>query len=343
MSQSSNDVISNTIRITTLKLVKELYSELKKLEVGFEKKADEFKDIRKSARTHTQDAVPITFGQEMKAYSEAVVHGRERIEESTENLSKLFLGGTAVGTGLNTHPEYSKSLLEHVKELTGLELSLAENFIEKTQFTSDFLHFMNSLTSLCVDLVKICNDLMIYSSGPCTGLREIVLPAVEPGSSIMPGKINPSILECVNMVLFQLIGRRTVIENVSQFGMMDLNVYTPVIAYNIFNSIKWLKKAIHILVKDCIEGLKVNREVTNYYFNHSNAMATILSPFIGYEKAALLAKEALIRDVPVKTLVIEEGLLTKDEIEELILSSFEPNLNVVNKIVEKRGENPFDK
>jgi aspartate ammonia-lyase len=170
-----------------------------------------------------------------------------------------------------------------------------------------------------------------------------VLPAVEPGSSIMPGKINPSILECVNMVLFQVIGNRTVTENAAKFGMMDLNVYTPVIAYNIFNSIKWLKKAIHVLSKDCIEGLKVNREVTEYYFNYSNAIATLLSPIIGYEKAARIAKEAIIRDVSVKKLVLEEGLLTEDEIMDLIKHSFEPNLDIVKKLLKNKGENSFDK
>jgi len=336
MAQSSNDVIPNAIRITTLKLFRGLDAGLERLEKALMEKAGEFSDVRKSGRTHTQDAVPITLGQEMTAYSKAVANNRRRIEESTNHIRRIFLGGTAVGTGLNTHPDYPKLIRNKLEEMTGIELTKAEDFIEKTQFASDFLDFIDSLSCLAVDLLKICNDLMLLSSGPRTGLRELALPEVEPGSSIMPGKVNPSILECVNMVLFQVMGNRTAVENAAKFGTLDLNVYTPAVASNTFNSTKWLTSAVRILTEDCIDGLQANREVTGYYFEYSNAVATLMSPVIGYERAAKIAKDAVKKGMIVRDLVVEEGLMTEEEVEELIEHSCEPNLLVIRRILNGR-------
>jgi aspartate ammonia-lyase len=337
LSQSSNDVIPNTIRITSLRLLKTFFKTLLGLEDALTLKAEEFSDVLKSGRTHMRDAVPICLGQEFKAYSVAVAHGRKRIQESARNLERIFLGGTAVGTGLNTHPDYSKILIRHLRDLTSFDLKPAEDFIEKTQFKSDFLDLMNSLCSLSVDLIKICNDLMLLSSGPQTGLKELMLPAVELGSSIMPGKVNPSILECFNMVLFQVLGNKVVVENAAKFGTLEINVYTPVIAFNVFNSINWLTNALNMLTTHCIKGIKVNKEVTTYYLQHSNAIATLLSPITGYEKAAMIANDAKEKGVSVKDLIIQEGLLTKDEVEELIKHSCEPNMHIIQKILDCRS------
>jgi aspartate ammonia-lyase len=338
ISQSSNDVIPNTIRITTLKLYRGLIQTLMALEEALIDKADEFSKVRKSGRTHTRDAVPINLSQEIRAYFSAIKTARRRVESSMVCLRSIFLGGTAVGTGLNTHPNYARLVLEALKEITRLELNLADNKIEKTQFVTDFLAYIDSLASLSVDLVKICNDLMLLSSGPLTGLNELVLPSVEPGSSIMPGKVNPSILECVNMVCFQVMGSRTVVENASKFGVLDLNVYTPVIAFNIFNFVKWLTNAIKTLTEMCITGLEFNRKSTNYYFNYPNAVATLLNLVIGYKEAAILAVEALERGIPIKDLVVERGFLTVDQMDKLIMHSCEPNLHIVKKILEERKE-----
>jgi aspartate ammonia-lyase len=190
-----------------------------------------------------------------------------------------------------------------------------------------------------VDLVKICNDLMLLSSGPRTGLGEISLPEVEPGSSIMPGKVNPSIPECVNMVCFQVMGAREAVENAAKFGVLNLNVYTPIIAYNLFTSARWLTNAIRTLTERCVSGIEVNLDATGYYFNYSNAVATLLSPVIGYEAAAELSKEAMEKGVKVRDIVVEIPILTEEQIDELIEHSCEPNLHIARRIAEERRRN----
>jgi aspartate ammonia-lyase len=336
MSQSSNDVIPNAMRVTAIKLTEELIKKIAKLESSLLSKAEEFKGVMKSGRTHTQDAVPITLGQEFRAYSNAIANGGERIKRASESLQSLFLGGTAVGTGLNTHPEFSERVLEHLKTITGLKLERAEEPVEKTMFMTDFLSFMDVLAAISVDLVKICNDLMLLSSGPRTGLGEISMPEVEPGSSIMPGKVNPSIPESVIMVCFQVMGARAVVENSAMSGMLNLNVYTPVIAYNMFTSVRWLTNAIRILTEKCISGIEVSLEATSYYFDYSNAVVTLLNPVIGYEAAADLAKEALEKGAKIRDLVIEKEILSEEQMNELIEYSTEPNLHIAMKVAEEK-------
>jgi aspartate ammonia-lyase len=336
MSQSSNDVVPNAMRVTAIKLTRELIKNIAELEGSLLGKAEEFKGVKKSGRTHTQDAVPITLGQEFRAYSSTIAQGGERIKRASESLQSLFLGGTAVGTGLNTHTEYPERVLEHLKTITGLKLDRAEDFVEKTMFKSDFLAYMDALTVFSVDLVKICTDLMLLSSGPRTGLGEISLPEVEPGSSIMPGKVNPSIPEAVTMVCFQVMGARAAVENAAKSGTLNLNVYTPVIAYNTFTSARWLTNAVRILTERCVSGIEANPEAASYYFDFSNAVATLLSPIIGYEAAAELSKEALEKGEKVRDLAVEKGILTVEQIDELIEHSCEPNLHIVRRIAEER-------
>ncbi len=323
MSQSSNDVIPNTIRLTALKLLEPFFDSLKELSVGLREKSSEFSYHWKSARTHARDAVPILLGKEFAAYRSMVEHHEVKIRLASESLHELSLGGTAVGTGVNTPSMYSRKITARLRSLTGFEVRTSRDLVEKTQFASDFLQLMDVLSALCVDLVKMNNDLMLMSSGPRTGLKEIDLPEVEPGSSIMPGKVNPSILEAVNMVCFQIQGNRAVVEKAAQSGLFDLNVYTPLIAFNLLNSIEWLTNTLRILNKRCIRGITANPEVLYQYLKDSNALATLLSPVIGYEAAARLARKAVDTGSTVLELAVKEGLATREEIEKILDESME--------------------
>jgi len=335
MSQSSNDVIPNSMRVTSLKLLTELLTSTDQLGKSLDDKAGEFKDILKSSRTHARDAVPITLGQEFSAYASMVKAHSANIRNSSESLRSLFLGGTAAGTGVNAHPDYSALAVRYLRDSTKLDLSQAQDKIHRTQFMSDFLNLMNALSSFTVDLVKMNNDLILMSSGPRTGLSEIQLPPVEPGSSIMPGKVNPSILESVNMVCFQIQGNRLVVENAAKSGMFDLNVYTPVIAFNLFNSLEWLMNAIESLDSNCIQGIEANIEVLNRFYRNSNALVTLLSPVIGYEKASELARTSLKNGGNAGELAVTMGYISQEDLDTILSASTEPNLHILKKIKEK--------
>ena len=321
MSQSSNDVIPTTIRLTYLRKLPDLIKNLERLEKSFRDKALKYKDYRKTARTHMRDAVPISLGQEFNAYANNIHQHIKQIISRSKDLQVLFLGGTAVGTGINTHPKYSKLTIEWLSEKTGLDLKIAEDKIQKTQFMNDFLSQMNSLSSLCGSLIKICNDLMFLSSGPTSGLQEINLPSVEPGSSIMPGKINPSILECVIMVCFQVQGNRHTVELATQAGSMDLNVFTPIISFNLLDSQTLLINAIKVLDERCIRGITANKEQLNHYFETSAAIGTLLNPIIGYEEVAKLEIEATKSKTSILELALKKKYLTQEELEKLLKNS----------------------
>ncbi|MFC1803880.1 aspartate ammonia-lyase [Thermoproteota archaeon] len=328
MSQSSNDVIPNTLRLSYLRKLQRLIDNLERLDKSFRDKAQEYKEYRKTARTHMRDAVPISLGQEFNAYANNIRQHVKQIKSESKDLQVLFLGGTAVGTGINTHPKYSKISIEWLSEKTGLGLEIAEDKVQKTQFMNDFLTQMNSLSTLCGSLIKICNDLMILSSGPTSGLQEINLPSVEPGSSIMPGKVNPSILECVMMVCFQVQGNRHTVELATQAGAMDLNVYTPVIVYNLLDSLNLLTNTVKLLDERCIMGITANKDRLNHYFEASATIGTLLNPIIGYEKVAKLVSEATKLRTSILELALKKKYLTQDEVEKLVKNSTEPNLRV---------------
>jgi aspartate ammonia-lyase len=331
MSQSSNDVIPNTIRLTYLRKLPNLINNLNMLEKSFLEKALEFKEYVKTARTHMRDAVPITLGQEFNAYSSIIEQHTKQIKTTSKELQVLFLGGTATGTGINTHQSYSKLSIDWLAETTGLDLKTAADKIYKTQFMNDFLSQMNSLSSLCSSLIKICYDLMLLSSGPTSGLNEIILPSVEPGSSIMPGKVNPSILECITMVCFQVQGNRHTVELATQSGILDLNVYTPVISYNLLESLYILVNAIKLLEERCIKGIKANQDQLNYYFEASAAIGTLMNPIIGYENVAKLVSEAAESKTSILELAVKKKYLTKKEVEQLVKNSTKPNLTTSDK------------
>ena len=331
MSQSSNDVIPNTLRLTYLRKLPSLIKNLERLEKSFRDKAQEYKDYRKTARTHMRDAVPISLGQEFGAYANNIRQHIKQIISESKDLQELFLGGTAVGTGINTRPKYSNITIEWLSEKTGLDVGIAEDKVQKTQFMNDFLSQMNSLSSLCGSLIKICNDLMLLSSGPTSGLQEINLPSVEPGSSIMPGKVNPSILECVIMVCFQVQGNRHTVELATQAGIMDLNVFTPVITSNLLASQTLLINAIKVLDERCIRGITANKDQLNHYFETSSAIGTLLNPIIGYEEAAKLVIEASKSKTSIFELALKKKYLTQDQLDKLVKNSTNPNQRIINE------------
>ena len=331
-SQSSNDVVPTAIGMTSLKMNKHLLREIEELEKSLNKKAGEFWQVMKSGRTHLQDAVPVSLGMEFRSYSAVVKNARKRILSAQENLRGVPLGGNAVGTGINSHPRFAEKAVKELNKMTGLKLKNADNLMSKIGFASDFMEFANALSELSVDLNKICNDLMLLSSGPNTGLNEISLPEVEPGSSIMPGKINPSILEAFNMICFQVQGNRLAVEKAVSQGTLELNVYTPSIAFNLLSSISMLRYGINMLNVKCIKGIKANKEQALKYFNESASLATILNPVIGYAKAAELVKESARSKKNIQELIFEKGILSRKEMNLLIKSSLKPNMHIVKKM-----------
>lgn len=320
--QSSNDVIPTAIRIASLESSKALEKELGALIASLKDKEKKFSSLVKAGRTHLQDALPITLGQEFGAYRSDLEKRLDFFISSLRNLRSLHIGGTAVGTGANAHRNFSKLAVMNLKKITSLDLSIAKNKIEETQFMSDFLDVSSALRTLATDLNKISNDLKLLSSGPVSGLNEISLPLVEPGSSIMPSKFNPSIIEMMNMVCFQVIGNDHVVQNAVEAGQLELNVMTPLIAHNLLESINILANAVKTFNEKCVKGIKPNRKVLEEYFRKNFSVGTLLNPVIGYDKTAELIKEAIKKNKPVKEVAIEKGVLTKKEADKIFSGKF---------------------
>ncbi|MCB1165297.1 MAG: aspartate ammonia-lyase [Leptospiraceae bacterium] len=318
MSQSTNDVYPSSIKVTLLRMMARLLSEVQNLSASFAAKAEEFKEIIKMGRTQLQDAVPMTLGQEFQAWSLMIRDGGERIELARKPLSQLNMGGTAIGTGINTHPEFSRMVIEELSSRTGLSLSSSEDLVLGTQDTSGFVELAGVLKMLAVRLSKICNDLRLLSSGPRCGLHEINLPGVQPGSSIMPGKVNPVIPEVVNQVAFQVIALDNAVALASEGGQLELNVFEPVIAYDLFTSIEMLTNAMSTLRKRCIDGITANPEVCRKMVENSIGIVTALNPHLGYEKTSALAKEALESGRSLGELVLEKGYMTREKLDEVL-------------------------
>lgn len=303
LGQSSNDVIPTAIRLASLNLLAKLFPELKLLEASFGKKVKQFHKIIKVGRTHLQDAVPIRLGQEFDAYREAVRRGTMRIEEAAKELLELGLGGTAIGTGINAHPKFQHHAAKELSRITGYKFKASRSKIYLTQSMSAFASLAEALSITVTEFIKVSNDLMLLSSGPLAGLNEISLPSVEPGSSIMPGKINPSIVEAFKMSCMQIQGYSEVVARASQEGNLELNVQTPLIAYNLFGSIELLQKACQMMRLFCVDGIRANRKVIDKQLNSSLCAATALTPHLGYKTTAELVKEALKRGLPLKEVV----------------------------------------
>lgn len=319
MAQSTNDTIHVALHISSLEsLTNNLLPALRILEDTLSKKAGEFQELVKIGRTHLQDAVPITLGQEFSGYASMIQHNVERIKRSGLGLEELNFGGTAVGTGLNAHPGFSELAIKEVNSITGLDFRKADNMFESTQNLDAVVEMAASLKVLAVSFIKIANDLRLLSSGPSAGLGEINLPSVQPGSSIMPGKVNPSVAEMFNMVAFQMIGNDLAVAMSGQAGQLELNVMMPSAAWNILESIKIASNASRVFAKLCVEGITANESVLKHYAEMSSALATALSPKIGYEKASEIAKKAVATKRSIRELAEEMTSLSKEELDRLL-------------------------
>jgi len=324
MAQSTNDVMPSALRISVLQLTPEFLKVLAEVCKTFNKKGREFSAIIKPGRTHLRDAMPVTLGQEFKAYAAALENDLYRIRNSADKLRNLGIGGTAVGTGVNSHPKYIKML----SELTGIKLQTAKNLQESMQNTSDFLEMSSSLRILAQNLIRISNDLRLLSSGPGTGLNELILPEVQPGSSIMPGKINPSIIEMLTIVCFQVIGFDQAVFLSSINGQLELNVWLPLIAHNLINQIRLLTNALKIFNQKCLKEVKPNREMINFWLQRSTGFTASLNKYIGYEKAADLLSESIKTGTTVMELAVKKGYLSKQKAKKIfdLKNLIKPNL-----------------
>ncbi len=317
MGQSTNDVIPTAIRLGVLGELAPLAASLSALRGSLATKGEQFDHVLKAGRTHLQDAMPIRLGQEFAAWSGTVERALRRLGDAAEYLRDLGIGGSAVGTGVNVEPAYPARMVGHLRAMTGLQLRTGDR-IQLMQSMTDVASFSASLRSLAIDLSKISSDLRLLASGPRTGLDEIVLPAVQPGSSIMPGKVNPSIAEMVNQVCFQVVGNDTTVAVATEHGQLELNVMMPVIAHNVLFSMRILTNAARALDERCVRGIEANEEQCAYWLERSAALATALAPRIGYAKAAAIAKESVSSGELIRHLAEREKILPPDDLAKVL-------------------------
>jgi len=316
MAQSTNDVIPTAIRIGCLLRLNELTDALENLYTALRQKADEFNTVLKSGRTHLQDAVPVTLGQEFGAYADAILKDTDRIRRSADTLSELGIGGTAVGSGLNAHPDYHRKMIAILGELTGIKFRTSENLFERMQSMADMADFSSAMRTTALSLIRIANDFRLLSSGPGTGLDELHLPALQPGSSIMPGKVNPVMAEMLDMAMFHVIGCDTTVGLASQAGQLELNVMMPVIAHNLFEMMQIMIGSINAFSEKCVKGSQANSEKAAHWLDQNAIIVTVLNPLIGYAAGAALVKEAVEKKVPIRRLAHEKagaGLLRRSD------------------------------
>ncbi|MET4622718.1 aspartate ammonia-lyase [Arthrobacter sp. 2762] len=318
LSQSTNDVYPTAVNLATIFSVKELLLALEELELAFAEKGREFRTVVKMGRTQLQDAVPMTLGQEFGGYAVTIAEDRARLDESHMLIHEINLGATAIGTGLNAPVGYADAACRHLAEITGLPLLTSADLIEATQDVGAFVHLSGVLKRVAVKLSKICNDLRLLSSGPRAGLGEINLPAVQSGSSIMPGKINPVIPEVVSQVAYEVIGNDVTVTMAAEAGQLQLNAFEPIIVHSLHKSISHLEAACRTLTARCVRGITANTERLRLTVEQSIGLVTALNPHIGYASATAIAQEALATGKGVAELVLEHGLLTAAQLEELL-------------------------
>ncbi len=319
MGQSTNDVFPTAIHVAAMAALEEhTLPALRELADALQAKSDEFADVVKAARTHVQDAVPITLGQEFSGYASVVRHGVARLEGCRAHLSELAIGGTAAGTGLNAHPELATRVVTELRTLTGHLFRRADNAFEAMQNRDACVELSAALKTVAVGLLKIANDLRLLTSGPRTGLGEIELPATQPGSSIMPGKINPVIPEAVNMVAAQIIGNDAAVTVAGLNGNLDLNVMMPIIAHNLLESLELLGSVASVFTAKCIRGIKANVDQCHAYGERTASLVTAIAPVIGYDAAAAIFKKALAEDKPIRQAILDEGLIPKKRLDEIL-------------------------
>ncbi len=318
MAQSTNDTIPTAIRLACLSQLEALTQSFEGLRRALAGKGHEFDDIVKAGRTHLQDAMPIRLGQEFTAYAGSIARGVRRVGEAADYLRDLGIGGSAVGTGVTVEEEYPALMVQHLEAISGLGLREGQDRVQLMQSMGDVAGFSASLRVLSIDLSKIASDLRLMVMGPRTGIDEITLPAVQPGSSIMPGKINPSIAEMVNQVCFQVMGLDTTVAIASEHGQLELNVMMPVIAFNVLLSMRILTNATTALTERCVNGIQANREMCAYWVERSAALATALAPQIGYARAAEISKQSVKEGILIRDLVKRDGILPPDEVDEVL-------------------------
>lgn len=338
MAQSTNDVIPTAIRLGALWRLEELLNALHGLHAALEMKAHEFDEIVKSGRTHLQDAVPVRLGQEFGAYAKAVERDAERIRRSAEGLRRIGIGGTAVGSGLNAHPEYHSRMVMTLSELTSLQLVDSDNLFESMQSLADAADFSASLRTLALTLIRIANDFRLLSSGPSTGFDEIRLPAVQPGSSIMPGKVNPVMAEMLDQAMFHVVGCDTTVSLAAQAGQLQLNVMMPILAHNLFEMMQVIIGAVNAFTERAVKGVMANKEKAEGWLAKNAIIVTALNPVIGYAQGAALVKEAVANNASIKELALEKakagGLKHRDEDRPVRPDEIEEALSDLRKLTE---------
>ncbi|MDD5678217.1 MAG: aspartate ammonia-lyase [Kiritimatiellae bacterium] len=318
LSQSTNDAYPTSIKVATIRSIQNLVAALKKLIAAFAAKGIEFADVIKMGRTQMQDAVPMTLGQEFEAYAANLSEEIERLEQNMKLLYEQNMGATAIGTGINADPDYPELCAKYLREVTGLPMVVSINMIEATNDTGSFVMNSSAMKRLAVKLSKICNDLRLLSSGPRCGLHEINLPAMQPGSSIMPGKVNPVIPEVVNQVAFRVIGNDLTVTFAAEAGQLELNVMEPIIVHSLFENVDMLINAINTLREKCVVGITANKDVCRAMVYNSIGLVTALNPYLGYETSTMLAQEALATGKGLYDMVLAKKLMSKDELDNLL-------------------------
>ena len=317
-AQSTNDVIPTAGKMTVIDLTRPLLAELNSLVRAFSEKADEFDGIIKMGRTQLQDAVPIRLGQEFAAYAAVIRRDIARIEAAESAMHSVNLGASAIGTSINVDPMYLDKIMPKLSEIAGYELTPASDLIDATQNLDSFVAFSAALKTCAVNLSKIANDLRLTSSGPCTGIGEIVLPAMQNGSSIMPGKINPVIPEVINQVAFLIIGHDATVTAAAEAGQLELNAFEPVLFYQLFESITALTGALNTFTKNCIVGIKANREKCLEMVEKSVGIVTAMAPYIGYQRSAAIAKESLKTGTPVREIILRDHITSEETLNNIL-------------------------
>ena len=338
MAQSTNDTIPTAIRLGALWRLDELLGALDGLAHALDDKAHEFDAVVKSGRTHLQDAVPVRLGQEFGAYALAVKRGRNRVMQAAEGVRRLGIGGTATGTGLNAHPEYHSRMIKKISELSGLKLYESDNLFESMQSHGDTVYFSGAIRAAAQDLIRIANDFRLLSSGPATGFDEIRMPPVQPGSSIMPGKVNPVLAEMLDMAMFHVLGCDLTITLAAQAGQLELNVMMPIIAHNLFEMMQVMIGSVNAFTQYCVVGLKANPDKATGWLAKNAILVTALNPVIGYAKGAEIVKLAMSRDATIREVALEKiqqgELVHKDGGEPLTIEEIDAILGDIRKLTE---------
>ena len=318
MSQSTNDVYPTALKLAAYSGIMHLVDAMAVLRQAFEAKSEEFRDIVKMGRTQLQDAVPMTLGQEFSTYAVMLGEDEQRLREAVLLVCEINMGATAIGTGINSHPDYAASVCRHLRDVTGIPVVTAANLVEATQDCGSFVQLSGVLKRVAVKLSKTCNDLRLLSSGPRVGLNEINLPPMQAGSSIMPGKVNPVIPEVVNQIAFEVIGNDVTVSFAAEAGQLQLNAFEPIIAHSLFKSVNHLRSGCLTLAAKCVSGITANREHLRRGVERSIGIVTALNPYIGYANATEIAQQALLADKSVYDLVLEKQLLTREQLDQIL-------------------------